>query len=166
MRTTKASEKAEIQGSTADLASARASLAAVEAASALAGGGPLDPLVELHDKQWVRVALAERRQNEAIDAHATAERRRSRIAGLRAFLRLPARAPPDETPSAAAPAIDSVASDESRRATIAFGAERPAHSEEEDLHPTRLDPSAADLERALADAALAKKNAERDARDA
>lgn len=166
MRTTEASENAEIEGATADLARARASLAAVKAASALASAGPLDPLVEFHDKQWVRVALAERRQNDAIDAHAAAERRRSRIAGLREFLHLPPRAPADEAPSAGSLGSDSVASEESRRATIVFGAGRAAHSEEEDLHPTRLDPAAAHLERALADAALAKKNAERDARDA
>lgn len=165
MRTTDASESREIQESAADLARARASLAAAKGASVQANAGPLDPLTELHDKQWVRVALAERRQNDAFDAQAAGERRRSRGAGLRAFLRLPPRAPPDEMQTVHA--VESrVTNEEAHRATVAFVAEGAPHSEAEDLHPTRLDPPAADLERALADSTLRKRNAERDARDA
>lgn len=43
------------------------------------------------------------------------------------------------------------ARDETHRATLAFvaEAERAGHSEEEDLHPARLDETSAALERAL-----------------
>lgn len=60
------------------------------------------------------------------------------------------------------------ASVETRRATLAFVTEtdRAAHSEDEDLHPARLDKPSADLERALATTPLEKKIAEREARDA
>ena len=60
------------------------------------------------------------------------------------------------------------ASAETHRATLAFVAEteKAALSEDEDLHPARLDEPSADLERALASTPLEQKIAERDARDA
>lgn len=50
---------------------------------------------------------------------------------------------------------------EVHEATNAFLRDAPAHRNDEDLHPTRLDPAAADLESALSRDALRKKEAQR-----
>src|SRR5438552_8647283 len=80
MRTTEKSEMIEIDEATADLAQARVSLAAAKDASIRAHAGFLDPLIDFEDNQWIRVAIAERRERDAFIARDAGLRRRSRAA--------------------------------------------------------------------------------------
>lgn len=164
-RSTEESERTEIQESADDLLRAKEGLASAAQAASAAAAGPYDPLTEAHDRQWVRVALAERRSEDALDAHIFGERRRARKARLHALIgRADATANLPPRASADRPG----ASPEARATTLAFiaGTDKVAHSEAEDLHPARLDPASADLERALATTPLQRRIAERDARDA
>ena len=150
LRSTKKSEADEIAASHAALESARkefdvARLAAAEAPAATAGR-----LSDVEDAEWVRVALAERRENEAFDAHARGERRRENGRRWRRLFGLPVEADP--------PSL--------RRATLSFLETAPAHSTEEDLHPHALDRAESNLSDALAQDALEKRIQEREARDA
>jgi hypothetical protein len=150
MRDTEESEMAEVQASTESLARARASLALAELAAARSRG-PFDPLTEDAAKEWVRTSIAERRHTDAFDAQIAGGRRRDRLANLLAPPPIFLQAGPDP------PVIVSVkrtpsSNAETHRATLAFiaGIEKRPHSEDEDIHPARLDESATDLDRALA----------------
>lgn len=152
MRTTFESERKEINDAAEDLARARASLEAADASAARAHAAPNDPLAEARDKQWVRVALAERRQEQAAEGHAAGNRRRARWRSIRRIFGVESRQP--------LPMADA-RGDATRRATVAFVADIAGHDEEEDLHPPRLDPRAADLDQALADEARGTRDLER-----
>lgn len=162
MRTTEESEQREIQDAVRDRGRALAGMAAASDAARAAQSRPNDPLVEAHERQSVRVALALHRETAARVAHARGARRRSRGARLRAMLGLRA------SPSAPPPAVEPRpgATPDARIATLGFLDAQAPHAEHEDLHPTALDPPAAALELALATADLRQKNADRDARDA
>lgn len=90
--------------------------------------GPMGPhLSEDAERRLVMSYLAERRGTEALDVQAVGARGRDRrLAAMHA------------------------AREEAHLATLAFLADLAPHAEDEDLHPSRLDPPSADLERALA----------------
>lgn len=100
------------------------------------------------ERHWVRVALAERGSDDALDAVVLGARRRARNARLRALLgrtdRVATPAPRDRLNGPGT-------TPEARAATLVFLDDRAVHSEEEDLHPADLDPHAAALQRALED---------------
>lgn len=88
MRSTEASETAEIGAAQAALRKAEASFAIAHEASVRAGAGRLDPLTEAEDNHWVRVELTRRRERDAQAARARGRARRAWGSRWRAFLRL------------------------------------------------------------------------------
>lgn len=123
MRDTAESEKMEVQAAAEDLARARDLLTLAERAASRTPG-PSSPLAEDAAREWVLTSVAERRHTDALEAQVAGERRRERLTKLRD-------------------------SERTHVATLAFVADNAPHSEDEDMHPTRLDPSSADLERSL-----------------
>lgn len=167
MRDTEESEMTEVQASTENLARARASLTLAERAAATSRG-PLDHLTEDAAKAWVTTNIAERRYTDAFDAQIAGARRRGRLANLLARPAISFRSGPDPPVIVSAKKRSTASSAEVHRATLAFiaGIEKRPHSEDEDIHPARLDESASDLERALAATPLERRIADREARDA
>jgi hypothetical protein len=155
MRTTPETENAEIDDARLALQNARLGLAQAARDVVEANAPILSPLADAKEAQWVRVALLERRERDALTAHARGDRRRERRAQWRHILGIaPARPATIPQPS---PTV--------HEATVSFLDQPGEHNSEEDIHPSALDPVQADLHAALARTSLAKKNAERDARD-
>lgn len=164
MRDTEQSEMIEVQASAEALASARASLTMAERAAASAA--PLDPAREDAAREWVMTNLAERRHTDAIDAQVAGARQRERRAKLRARPPVVVRAASGSAPTASVTERARTSTEATRIATIAFAADLAPHSEDEDLHPPRLDQPSGDLARALARTPLEQRIADREARDA
>jgi hypothetical protein len=154
MRSTPETEAAEIEAARLDVKNSQRDLALAQHAAL--GAPILSPLADAEDDQWVRVALAQRRERDATDASTRGERRRHRLARFGRIFGM--RSPPTPDVPADRPGV--------RAATVRFLDEQLDHDSAEDLHPARLDEAEADLDNALARASLAKTNAERDARDA
>lgn len=165
MRDTQDSETTEVEASAEALTRARDLLKLAERAAA-ASPGPLGHVAEDAAKAWVTTDVAEHRLADAYDAQIAGARRRERLAKLRAPLDLDAPEGPPRVVSVKKGA--NATSEDRHRATLAFiaGTDAVPHSEEEDLHPPRLDPTSADLERALATTPLQRRIADREARDA
>ena len=138
MRSTPTSEAAEIIAAKIDLQLARREFEIAHDAAAGSRAPILSALADKEDEQWVRVALAERREKAALAARAAGDARRGRSARWR---RLFGR----RTDGAAAPESPSV-----HAATVTFLDASGDHDSGEDVHPSRLDPVEADLDDALA----------------
>lgn len=152
MHSTPETEATEIVDARRALANARSGLA--KAQRDLAGAPSAGPVADAAEARWVRVALLERRERDAVAAQARGNRWRAKMMRWRRMVGLGPGPPGVATP----PSI--------HEATVRLLDQAEGHSTEEDLHPSALDPIQADLDAALARAELAKKNAERDARDA
>ena len=156
MHSTPESETTEIADSRVALQNARRALAQAQRDVAEAGAPRSGPLADVAKAHGIRVSLLERRERDAVAAQARGDRRRGRGRRWRRLLgRL---GPAQPAPVAAPPTV--------REATTRFLDQPGAHDTEEDLHPSALDPVQADLQDAIVRSSLAKKNAERDARDA
>ena len=88
MRSTEASETAEILASRVAVQHAQDSFDIAHQASVRAGAGLLDPLREAEDNHWVRVELTKRREKDAQAAQARGRARRARRLQWRALLGL------------------------------------------------------------------------------
>lgn len=165
MTDTEESDKIEVETSTADFERAGAALDGIERVMPKTNEGQDDPEENIA-KAWVIKRIAEERRYDALAGQAAGARSRERKRKLLA--------PPGDEPGPSAivkttKRTAESASSQTHRATLAFiaGTEKVAHSEEEDLHPAQLDPTSADLERALdASTPLQRRVAEREARDA
>ena len=161
MRSTPETETTELTDARAALQDARHALLHAQREVAEAGAPRTGPLADAAEARWVRVALLERRERDALAAQARGDRRRGRTGRWRrAFGLAPAAPPRAEAPPTAreAPTV--------HEATTSFLDQSGRHDTGEDLHPSALDPVQADLQEAIARSSLAKRNAEREARDA